>query len=173
MGPILFPLGIRLSTWLALLVFVSLAAWRSERAPLVAAVAWLAGFETAYQIAAFLLTPPPHLTIIGPVSLSLVVGMPMAAAAMTALGGRPNLPVLALAILIFAVWVAAGFHVNTSAVGLDPAAEAFNEGAKTLWALAYLIPLVVVDRSGLLVSADNVEANGCASAASVSRASVR
>jgi hypothetical protein len=47
--------------------------------------------------------------------------------------------------LVFAVWVAAGFHVNVNERGLagfDPTAEVLNEGSKTLWAAAYLVPLL-------------------------------
>lgn len=50
--------------------------------------------------------------------------------------------------LVWAVWIATGFHVNGHTMtGLDPSAEALNEGAKTLWALAYLVPLMRSSRA--------------------------
>jgi hypothetical protein len=55
---------------------------------------------------------------------------------------RPSPPLLLAAVAVFLVWCATGFHVNAHAkVGFDPSAEALNEAAKTLWALAYLLPL--------------------------------
>ena len=140
---LLFPaFGVRLSTWLALFVFAGIAAWRSEREPLLAALAWLAGFEGAYQVAAVLLHTPPRLPFIGSISISLIVGMPLIAVAMTLLGARPDPVLLGLAAVVFVVWLATGFHVNTSPSAINPAGEALNEGAKTLWALAYLVPLL-------------------------------
>lgn len=141
-GSILFVFGVRLSTWLCLLAFVLLAAWRSERAPLVAAVAWLAGYEAAYQAAAMLLHTPSPVPVVGPISVSLVVGAPLVLAAMTALGARPNPILLSLALAVFAAWLASGFHVNTDPAAINPLGEALNEGSKTLWALAYLWPLL-------------------------------
>lgn len=143
---ILFPLGVRLSTWLALLAFVAVAAWRSERAPIVAAIAWLAGFEAAYQLAAMLIHTPHPVPVVGPVSISLLVGMPTIAAAMTMLGARPHPLLLAGASLVFAAWIVAGFHVNTDIHSIDAAGEVFNETAKTLWAAAYLMPLLLYRR---------------------------
>lgn len=137
----LFPLGVRLTTWLVILAFCLIAAWRSDRRPLIGLVAWLAGFETAYQVAAFLLHPPAQLQLVAPVSLSLIVGMPLITVAMTWLGARPNLPPLAAALLVFCVWLAAGFHVNTGTSIDNISGEALNDASKTLWALAYLLPL--------------------------------
>lgn len=97
----LFPLGIRLSTWVTLAAFGLWAAWCSEREPLLAAVAWLAGFEAAYQAAAMLLHTPHPVPVIGPVSISLLVGMPVAAVAMTWLGARPDPLLFAAALLVF------------------------------------------------------------------------
>lgn len=139
---ILFPLGIRLTTWVMLLAFVALAAWRSEREPLIAAVAWLAGFEGAYQIASVLLHTPPGLPLFGSISISLIVGMPLIAVAMTILGARPDPILIVAALLAFVVWLATGFHVNTTLNIASIEGEALNDASKTLWALAYLVPLV-------------------------------
>src|ERR1051326_6536503 len=138
----LFLLGVRISTWLTVLVFGLIAAWRSERAPLLAAIAWLASFESAYQIASMILKTPPPIPLIGPVSISLLVGAPAVALLMTAMGARANPLLLGLALLTFGVWIATGFHVNTGTVVVSPTGEALNDAAKTLWALAYLLPLL-------------------------------
>ena len=57
---------------------------------------------------------------------------------------RPSLPLIGLSLLIGAVWLATGFHVNgyDHLAGFDPLGEALNEGAKTAWGLAYLVPLI-------------------------------
>ena len=144
---VLFPLGVRLSTWMIVLVFLLLAAWRSDRAPLLAAIAWLASFEAAYQISAMILRTPSPIPVVGPVSLSLLIGAPLVALAMTALGARPNLYVLALALLVFVAWLATGFHVNTGTEIVSVTGEALNDASKALWALAYIVPLLVLDRS--------------------------
>lgn len=141
LATMLFLFGVRISTWLTVLVFALIAAWRSERAPMVAAIAWLASFEAAYQIAAMILRTPSPIPLVGPVSISLLVGAPAVALLMTALGARPNRSLLGLALLVFAVWLATGFHVNTDTVIVSPSGEALNDAAKTLWALAYLLPL--------------------------------
>lgn len=141
---ILFPFAVRLSTWITVLVFVSIAAWRSERAPVVAMIAWLAAFETAYQLAAMALRTPSPVPLVGPVSISLVVGAPVVLFAMTLLGARANPFLLAAAVLVFGVWLATGFHVNTGTVVISPSGEALNDAAKTLLALAYFAPLLRV-----------------------------
>lgn len=141
LASILFLFGVRISTWLTVLVFALLAAWRSERAPLLAAIAWLASFECAYQIAAMILRTPSPIPLVGPVSISLLVGAPAVALLMTAMGARANLLMLGLALLVFGVWIATGFHVNADDVVVSPTGEALNDGAKTLWALAFLLPL--------------------------------
>jgi hypothetical protein len=142
LATMLFLFGVRISTWTTVLVFALLAAWRSERAPLLAAIAWLASFETAYQIAAMILRTPSPVPLVGPVSISLLVGAPAVALLMTAMGARANRFVLGLALLAFVVWIATGFHVNTDTVIVSPTGEALNDTAKTLWALAYLLPLL-------------------------------
>jgi len=48
-----------------------------------------------------------------------------------------------VAVALYAVWLATGFHVNLHEGGpFDPLAEALNEGSKTAWGLALLIPLI-------------------------------
>lgn len=56
----------------------------------------------------------------------------------------PSFSLLALSVALGAVWVAAGFHVNTYShlATFDPLGEALNEAAKTAWGLAYLLPLL-------------------------------
>ena len=57
---------------------------------------------------------------------------------------RPSLPLIGLSLLIGVVWVATGFHVNgyDHLADFNPLGEALNEGAKTAWGLAYLLPLI-------------------------------
>lgn len=138
---ILFPFGVRLSTWLTVLVFMLVAAWRSEQTPVVAATAWLAGFEAAYQVAAMLLRTPSPVPLVGPISISLIVGAPLVLVAMTMLGARPEPILLAGAAIVFVAWLAAGFHVNTDTTIVSVQGEALNDASKTLLALAYLVPL--------------------------------
>lgn len=135
---VLFPLGVRLSTWVVLAVFVAVAVRRDEWPPVLAAAAWLTGWEATFQVASFASgnlpvgpVGPTFLVVVGAVTVPIV----------TRAGVHPDLRLLGVAFLVFAVWVATGFHVNGhSMVGFDPAAEALNEAAKTLWAVAYLVP---------------------------------
>ena len=58
---------------------------------------------------------------------------------------RPSLPLIGLSLVIGAVWVATGFHVNgyDHLAGFNPLGEALKEGAKTApGGLAYLVPLI-------------------------------
>jgi hypothetical protein len=140
---VLFPfLGVRLSTWLALAVFVMLAAWRSDRKPLIAGMAWLAGFEAVYQSSAMLIHTPSPIPWVGSVSISLVVGMPLVAGVMTLLGARPQPVLTVAAAAVFLVWIATGFHVSGAGSDWNVTGEILNELSKTLLAAAYLVPLL-------------------------------
>lgn len=147
-GVALFPfLGVRLSTWLFVLAFGGLAAWRTERMPLLAGLAWLAGFEAAYQVAAMILHTPSPVPFIGPVSISLVIGAPALALAMTVLGARPQPLLFAGGLAAFVVWLATGFTVSGPGSAFDPLGEALNEVSKTLWAAAYFVRSTITGRS--------------------------
>lgn len=139
---ILFPLGVRLSTWLLVFAFASLAASRSDRRPLLACGAWLAGFEGVYQIVWLIVKAPASVPVVGPNSISLLVGMPIVALVLTATGARPDRRLFVAALVVFAVWVGVGFPVNTGlGAPVHVLAEVLNEATKILWAVAYLLPL--------------------------------
>lgn len=136
----MFPLGVRLSTWLAATAFLALAGWRRDRAPLLAGWAWLTGFEAIFQATALTLGHPLPVGRDGPifyVTLGLIT-VPWLAWH----GVLPSPRLMAAVAILWAVWVAAGFPVNPhQAAAVDPAAEILNEVTKTLWAAAYLWPL--------------------------------
>lgn len=150
---ILFPLGVRLSTWAALGVFLVLGV--RDRRYWLAAAAWIGGFEVLYQgtnTIKELIDNGFHpsawwapVVVFGVFVLG--IGFVVYAGRH---GARPAFPLFAAALGIWAIWIATGFHVNGhTMVGLDPGAEALNEGSKTLWALAYLLPLM---RSGRAIA---------------------
>ena len=147
---LLFPLGVRLSTWLLLLCFVALGVRRRDQRALLAAAAWLSGFEALFEIG--------HLAVgaaaigRGGVGLFPIIVCSASVVWLTRHGVRPDWGLLAAAVAILAVWIALGLHANghqqgifsltTSLKGFDPWDEALNEASKTLWALAYLVPFV-------------------------------
>ena len=144
MGPILFPLGVRLSTWLCVLAFAALAARRRDVLPLVAAWVWLIGFEAAFD--AF------GLAVDGYAAdrvLPLVIGVfTLGWCARTRIL-RLSLPWATATVLAWTVWLALGLHWNsyyTPETDFRWGSELFNEVAKTTWALAYLTPLLALDR---------------------------
>lgn len=146
MAHLVFPLGVRLSTWIVLLIFLALGL-RDRRAWLAAA-AWVGGFETAYQatntfegIARHGLHPGAlwePVVVFGTFGLGVlfVVGCALK-------GARPDLRFVLPIAVLWAVWVATGFHVNGhTMIHFDAGAEAINEAIKTLWAIAYIVPLI-------------------------------
>jgi len=139
MTAVLFPFGARLTTWLAATVFLVVAVRQRRWEPLLAGVAWMWSFEIAFQ-AVSLATGKLPVGPDGPI-FYIVVGCPLVAWIVHR-GIRPNPWVSAAALLVFVIWIASGFHVNGHTMtGFSPAAEALNEGAKTLWAAAWLVPL--------------------------------
>lgn len=132
-GPILFPAA-RLSTVLMFSAFGALAVMRRDHRPVVAAVAWLVGFEWLFEA-----TRRPygwHWVVLIAVD---VVGIALLARK----GIAPSPLLLGATLALWAAWLATGFHVNQHTMAhFQPGAEAFNEGAKTLWGAAYLVPLL-------------------------------
>jgi hypothetical protein len=145
---VLFPLGVRLSTWLAIMAFAALATARHDRRPLLAAVAWLVSFEAVFQVGSLAVGVLP-LGYFPPVFFLgiAVVTLPW----LTRQGIRPDWRILAAAALVLAIWTGIGLPINGHLHGLfslhtritnfNPTAEFLNETAKTLWALAFLMPL--------------------------------
>lgn len=140
MAWILFPFGARLTTWLAAGFFLGLAVKQRRWAPILAGVAWMWSFEIVFQAVSLAEDKLP-LGPDGPI-FYIVVGIPLVAW-ITYQGIRPDPVAAVVALIVFVVWVALGFHVNRHTMtGFSPGAEALNEAAKTLWAVAYLVPLL-------------------------------
>jgi hypothetical protein len=145
---VLFPLGVRLSTIITAGAFVAVATARRDPKPLLAGFAWLAGFEAVFQVASLMVGKLP-LGLFSPIFF-IVLGTVVLAFAHRS-GIRADWRFLAPALVLVAVWVATGFHLNGHQHGMfslhprishfDPVAEFLNDAAKTLWALAYLLPL--------------------------------
>lgn len=138
---VLFPFGVRLSTWLMVAAFVVLAVVRRNSRFLGAMVAWLGGFEVAYQATA---------AVVGngstgsgwPVVVLVVFGLVVTVVAWRR-GVRPHRWLMLAVAVVWLVWVATGFSGNAATLtGLDVPGEVLNETAKTLWAFAYLVPLL-------------------------------
>ena len=143
---ILFPLGVRLSTWIVLGVFLVLGL--RDRRYWLAAAAWLVGFELVFQI-----TSTTRILIRGglhpsswwqPVVVfgAYLLGLSFVWVAAQR-GARPSLLILGLSLGLWIVLLKSGLHTNGHTMSdFSVESEALNEGSKTLWALAYLIPLI-------------------------------
>ena len=139
---ILFPFGVRLSTWLAIGAFSGLAVSRRSWRPILAGWAWIWGFEAAYDATQLALGKVPSQVRAEPV-FYLVIGAFTVAWMTYRARVRPS-PLLVLVVPFWVAWIAIGYHTNLHTLqGLDPLTEALNESAKTVWALAYLVPFFV------------------------------
>src|SRR3954451_8727524 len=137
MATILFPLGVRLSTWIGLATFITLAGIFRDRRFLIAALVWMTGFEVLYDITS-LAAAPSHWRL----NVFFLVCSLFTVFWFRDATPKPDMRLMVLVAVIWVVWVATGFHVNSHGMGgFEPSTEALNEGAKTLWALAYIIPL--------------------------------
>ena len=135
---ILFPFGVRLSTWVAAAAFLALAAYRRDCRPLLAAVAWIWGFEIVFQLTS--IAAEHHDASVAGRLGYILVGVPIIVCVTAWI--RPDGWLLAAAATCFVVWIATGFHVNEHTMAsFDPIGEGLNEAAKTLLAVAYLLPL--------------------------------
>lgn len=132
--------GMRYSTWATLAVFTVLTVVRRDRTPLLAAWIWLSGFEATFQAVSLAAGRPLPTFRFAPAVL-IAVGAVTAAWSLR-YGIVPSSRLMGLAVLLWIAWLATGFHVNDGHAALDPLAEALNEGAKTMWALAYFWPLL-------------------------------
>ena len=146
----LFFAGVRVSTWAGFCAF-GLVAWlRLSSRPFLGLLAWMAGFEIAYQSAVVVTghhAPDHHPGAW--VSLWIIAASGVILVWTRRLGVRADRTWLLVAAAFFLGWIVSGFHVNGhNAVGFQPFAEAMNEAAKTAWAVAYFVPLV---RGGLQV----------------------
>ena len=145
---VFFPLGIRLSTILMALAFVCLAVVRRDTLPLLAAWLWVTTFEAAFQIASLIMHRLP-LGYFTPVFFIVLAGVTLY---LTRGKLRPDRRFIVASLGVLVVWMATGFHLNGHQHGLfslhtripnfDVTAEILNVSAKTLWALAYFLPLL-------------------------------
>lgn len=150
---ILFPLGgPRLSTIAFIAVMITLAIGRGDKRPAVACAAWLFGWEALFQVVTLALG---RIGGLGPLHsiMYLVIAAFLLPWATFRVGVKPSLPLLGASLVVFAVWVAFGFHVNVNVNGTGSGfsvfAEVLNELAKSLWALAYLVPVLRPSRPSL------------------------
>jgi hypothetical protein len=136
---LLFPFGMRLTTWIVLIVFVALAVRRRDSRFLGAAAAWLLGFEAAFDLSRAATGYPLAWQSR---SLPVVVGVfTVAWFAFHEL--RPSGRWLAVTALIWSLWLADGFPVNYHTLdGFQLGPEIMNVSAKTALAVAYLVPLL-------------------------------
>ena len=144
----LFPLGVRLSTILTALAFVGLAISRRDRLPLIAGWLWLVTFEAVFQIASLIMGKLP-LGLFSPVFFLILAAVTLWLTRGTV---RPDWRYLVAALVLVAVWMATGLHLNGHQHGMfslhtripdfDVSAELLNDVAKTLWALGYFLPLL-------------------------------
>ena len=139
---VFFPGGVRLSTWVTVIVFLVLAAWRADGRPFLACLAWLWGFEAAYQLTCIVTgngspaSTAPVLIAVGVISVTVAARR----------GVLPSWPVMVAVGVVWVAWVAVGLPASLPS-HFDLTAEAFNEAAKLLWAVAYLVPLFTVNAS--------------------------
>jgi hypothetical protein len=134
---IFLPDQIRTSTFLLGLLLLGFALIR--RRPLqgvLAALAWIAGYEAAWQLTAYLLHGRPE---IWPVLPSAAVALAVSMFAGVAVDRRWLLVTAGLGV----VWILTGYHYNYPwTVHMDWWAELMNEGTKVAWGMAYLWPLL-------------------------------
>lgn len=145
---VLFPLGIRLSTFLMAAAFVGLAVLRRDKLPLIAGWLWVTTFEAAFQIASLIMGRLP-LGLVTPVFFLVLAVVTLA---LTRGKVKPDWRYLVGSLIVLAVWMATGFHLNGHQHGLfslhtripdfQTTAEILNVTAKTLWGLGYFLPLL-------------------------------
>jgi len=142
---VLFPLGVRLSTWVVLGIFLTLGL--RDRRLWVAAAVWLVGFETLFEATSTAemlvhnpIRPDAWWVLVVDFCAYVIGGAFVYAAARRGIVPSPIL--MGVVAGIWVLWIAEGFHINGHTMAnFDPTAEALNEGVKTIWALAYLLPL--------------------------------
>lgn len=140
----LFWAGARLSSWIMLALFANLSLYRRRWRPLFAAFVWLAGFEAAWQTTVYLTHgyAGPSWGFAPRSAVILAVGA-LAIYVAARRGVKTNPILMAAAAAVWIVWLATGFHSNNhTLVRIDVTSEVLNEAAKTLWALAYFVPLL-------------------------------
>jgi hypothetical protein len=112
--------------------------WRGvDGRALIAALAWLTGFETAYQITALLMGTNAFPAAVPWLGLPGVIVVPLAA---RRYGVTPSRPWVFVSVAVWIVWIAFGFHANQHETPdrFSVFTEVLNETTKTVVAVAYL-----------------------------------
>lgn len=137
---VLFPLGMRLTTWICVAAFVAVAVRRRDSRPLLAGWVWLLGFEAAFDVSR---AATGHNLQWQTRSLPVIVGA-LTVAWMFRYGIRPDRRWLLFTVAVWVVWLASGFNANQHTMAdWSWTAEILNVTAKTALAAAYFVPLVV------------------------------
>lgn len=128
---------IRITTLATLAAFAAVGLVRGgDMRALWAAAAWIGGFEACYHITAWAMGTDPTTAI-----YFIVAGVAMLAVAQRR-AVRPSPAVAVLVVVSWVAWMAFGFRANeTDTHAFSVLDEVLNVTAKTLWALAYLVPL--------------------------------
>ncbi len=145
--------GVRNTTLLTALAFVVVGLARRRPSALLAAAAWLVGFEALWQWTYMVMSGlDPHMwTWISDgwawAPGALAVAGPATALAARLAGARIERRWLLLTAALWVVWVLDGLRANYPGRPFDIVAELINVSVKTTWALAYLVPLARARRS--------------------------
>lgn len=148
---VFFPgIGIRTSTVAFGVLLVAFGAFR--RQPLqgqLAALAWVFGFEIAWEITGYWASGG---------RLAGAPGWLVVGAAALIMAWEANVQVewrwFAVTAVLWLIWVATGFHYNMAGDRqINWGSELINEATKTAWALAYLWPFLRSSRVALTPAA--------------------
>lgn len=149
----MFFAGVRISTLAMLPLFLYVSLRRDNPKPLLAAAAWMTGFESAYQLTNLAKGRRPPSAVVVTVARfgwhihlpwqPILIGLGLVIVPVAwRLGLRPEPWLMAVVGVLWIVWIALGFHANQhTMVHFDAGSEAVNEAGKTLWAFAYLWPI--------------------------------
>src|SRR5215831_20711082 len=96
---VLFPLGIRLSTWIGVFAFEAVAVVCRDWRPIWALAAWLLGFEALFELTQLVIRGGAAL---GPLHALLYVGLAVVVVPWAyRRGARPSLPLLGAALVVW------------------------------------------------------------------------
>lgn len=150
---VLFPWpGVRLSTDVAAALFLYAALRERRSKPLLVGFVWLASWEVPYQLGVIESGNGSAGSPSRARYAILALGLVLLAVAWSR-GIRPAPRLLLAGLVVWLAWLAIGYPVNLHPVhghlvAFDSLGEALNEGAKTLWAAAFLWPLWPLEAPG-------------------------
>lgn len=139
----LFIEGVRVSTIATAGAFGVVGLLRGgDRRALLAAAAWLTGFETAYQLTSLAMGTNAYPGAVPFLALPGLLVVPVVTRRYKVVPWRPMVLVTAA---VWVLWIVTGFHANQHETPdrFSVWTEVLNESAKTVWALAYLTGLSV------------------------------